>query len=133
MVLDRNTGKIMEKRIYFHDTDAGGVVYYGNYLKYLEEARTEYLEQRGLSVGDFLARGLLYAVSACNVNYRSPARYGETLTCNAKLKKSTAVKLIFEQTIHEKKSGRLVLEAEVTLVCLNKDFKIGRASCRERV
>jgi len=113
----------MEKRVYFYDTDAGGVVYYGNYLKYLEEARTEYLEQRGMSVDSFLEQGLLYAVSTCNVNYRSPARYGETLTCNAKLKNSTAVKLIFNQTIHEKKSGRLVVEAEVTLVCLNKDFK----------
>jgi len=40
----------MEKRIYYHDTDAGGVVYYGNYLKYLEESRTEFLEKKGLSV-----------------------------------------------------------------------------------
>ena len=113
----------MEKRIYFHDTDAGGVVYYGNYLKYMEEARTEFLEKRTLSVADFYKRGLLYAVSKCSVNYKSPARYGETLLCEAKLKEATAVKLIFEQTIHEKKSGRLVVDAEVTLVCLNKDFK----------
>lgn len=113
----------MEKRIYFHDTDAGGVVYYGNYLKYLEEARTEFLEKRGLGVADFYKRGLLYAVSKCNVNYKSPARYGDTLLCTAELKEATAVKLIFAQTIHEKKANRLVVEAEVTLVCLNKDFK----------
>ena len=113
----------MEKRIYFHDTDAGGVVYYGNYLEYLEEARTEFLETKGLSVADFYARGLLYAVSQCNVKYKSPARYGETLICKATLKETTAVKLIFDQTIHEKKTNRLVVEAEVTLVCLSKDFK----------
>ena len=113
----------MEKRIYFHDTDAGGVVYYGNYLEYLEEARTEFLETNGLSVADFYARGLLYAVSQCNVNYKSPARYGDTLICKAELKKITAVKLIFTQAIHEKKTNRIVVEAEVTLVCLNKDFK----------
>ena len=113
----------MEKRIYFHDTDAGGVVYYGNYLKYLEEARTEYLEQRGMGVDAFLKQGLLYAVSTCTINYRSPARYGETLICSAKLKQITAVKLIFEQIIQEKKSNRLIADAEVTLVCLNKDFK----------
>ena len=113
----------MEKRIYFHDTDAGGVVYYGNYLKYLEESRTEFLEKKGLSVASFYDRGLLYAVSKCSVEYRSPARYGEMLTCEAKLKEITAVKLIFNQTIHEKQSKRLVAEAEVTLVCLNKSFK----------
>ncbi len=113
----------METRVYFHDTDAGGVVYYGNYLKYLEEARTEFLEQKGLSVASFYERGLLYAVSQCNISYRSPARYGETLIGRAKLKETTAVKLIFLQTIHEKKTGRLVAESEVTLVCLTKDFK----------
>src|SRR3989338_9931649 len=115
-------GSSMEKRIYFHDTDAGGVVYYGNYLKYLEEARTELLEQKGLSVASFYQRGLLYAVSKCYIIYRSPARYGETLLCKAQLKDATAVKLIFDQTIHEKKTSRLVVEAEATLVCLNKQF-----------
>ncbi len=113
----------MEKRIFFHDTDAGGVVYYGNYLKYMEEARTEFLEKRKLSVGDFHKQGFLYAVSQCSIHYRSPARYGETLVCGAELVKVTAVKLIFNQTIHEKLSHRLVVEAEVTLVCLNKEFK----------
>ena len=113
----------MEKRIFFHDTDAGGVVYYGNYLKYLEEARTEFLEKRNLSVSDFHKRGFLYAVSQCSINYRSPARYGEVLICDAELKNVTAAKLIFHQAIHEKKSGRLVVDSEVTLVCLNKDFK----------
>ncbi len=113
----------MEKRIFFHDTDAGGIVYYGNYLKYLEEARTEFLEERGLSVKSFHDRGFLYAVRKCTIIYRSPARYGETLVCSAKIKEMTAAQLVFQQRIHEKISGRLVVEAEVTLVCLNKDFK----------
>lgn len=113
----------MEKRIYFHDTDSGGVVYYGNYLKYLEEARTEFLEKRGLSVAQFQQQGLMYAVSHCSIYYRSPARYAEALICEARLQKATMAKLVFAQTIHEKTSGRLVAEAEVTLVCLNKDFK----------
>jgi len=113
----------MEKRIFYHDTDAGGIVYYGNYLKYLEEARTEFLEKRGLSVEMFHDRGLLYAVRKCNVTYRSPARYGDVLLCDAKLLKVTAAQLIFEQTIHHKKTGQLIIEAEVNLACLSKDFK----------
>jgi acyl-CoA thioester hydrolase len=113
----------MEKRIYYHDTDAGGIVYYGQYLCYLEEARTEFLEKRGLSVEFFSERGFLFVVRQCNVSYRSPARYGDTVLCDAELKKMGASQLVFDQTIHDKKEGRLILEAEVSLVCLNKDFK----------
>ena len=113
----------MEKRIYYHDTDAGGVVYYGNYLKFLEEARTEFLEKKGLSVATFHQRGMIYAVRECSILYRSPARYGDTLLCDAELIKVTAAQLLFDQKIHQKKSGQLVVEAKISLVCLNKDFK----------
>ena len=113
----------MEKRIYYHDTDAGGIVYYGQYLCYLEEARTELLDQRGLSVQTFKDRGLAYAVRECHITYKSPARYGDILICLAKLIKTTAVQLVFDQTIHDKKDGRLIVQAEVSLVCLNTDFK----------
>lgn len=113
----------MEKRIYYYDTDAGGIVYYGQYLCYLEEARTEFLEKRNLSVELFKERGHLFVVRQCNVSYRSPARYGDTVVCEAKLKKMGASQLVFDQTIHDKKDGRLLVEAEVSLVCLNQDFK----------
>lgn len=116
-------GEIMEKRIYYHDTDAGGVVYYGNYLKYLEEARTEFLEQKGLSVKDFQEQGFLYAVRKCSIAYKSPARYGDTVICDAKLTKISAAQLFFVQKIHDKKTGRLLVEAEVSLVSLDKEFK----------
>ena len=113
----------MEKRIFYHDTDAGGVVYYGNYLKYLEESRTEFLEKKALSVATFNKRGFLYAVRKCTITYKSPARYGDILLCDAQLIKMTAAQLIFDQKIHDKATGRLLVEAEVTLVCLTKDFK----------
>ena len=113
----------MEKRIYYHDTDAGGVVYYSNYLKYLEEARTEFLENKGLSVTLFRERKFLYAVRKCTITYRSPARYGDTIICDARLIKTTAVQLVFDQKIHDKKTGRLLVEAEVVLVSLTENFK----------
>ena len=113
----------MEKRIYYHDTDAGGFVYYGQYLCYLEEARTEFLEKRGLSVELFKGRGYVFVVRQCNVSYRSPARYDEIILCDAKLNKLGASQMIFDQTVHDKKDGRLIIEAEVSLVCLNMDFK----------
>ena len=113
----------MEKQIYYHDTDAGGVVYYGRYLNYLEEARTEFLQQRGLDLDIFRRKKFLYAVRQCNISYESPARYGDMILCDAKLIKTTAARLVFEQEIHDKRTGRLILKAEVTLVSLNEDFK----------
>lgn len=113
----------MEKRIYYHDTDSGGVVYYANYLKYLEEARTEFLEKKGLTVKSLHENGFLYAVRKCNVTYKSPARYGDTIICDATLKKITAAQMFFNQIITEKQTGRLICEAEVILVSLNTDFK----------
>ncbi|MBU0467474.1 MAG: acyl-CoA thioesterase [Candidatus Omnitrophica bacterium] len=113
----------MEKQIYYHDTDAGGVVYYGNYLKYLEEARTEFLEKKGLDIKVLRERKFLYAVRKCNLTYKSPARYGDIITCTASLKKTTAAQLIFDQKIFNKETGKLLVEAEVSLVCLTHDFK----------
>ncbi len=113
----------MEKRIYYHDTDAGGVVYYANYLKYLEEARTEFLENKGLTIKKFHEQGFFYAVRKCSIVYRAPARYGDIILCDAHLKKTTAVQMIFEQKIFDKATQRLLVEAEVSLVSLDKDFK----------
>ena len=114
---------MIEKRIYYHDTDAGEVVYYANYLKYLEEDRTDFLEQKGVSVKDAHKNNFFYAVRQCNVSYKSPARYGDVIVCESKLTKMTAAQFVFDQKIYEKETRRLLVEAEVTLVSLNKDFK----------
>lgn len=113
----------MQRKIFYHDTDSGGVVYYANYLKFLEEARTEYLENLGLGVRPFLDRGLIYAVRYCNIAYKSPARYGDTIGCDAKVIKVTAAQVIFSQRVWDVLDGHTLAEAEVALVCLNKDFK----------
>ncbi|MBZ0166429.1 MAG: acyl-CoA thioesterase [Candidatus Omnitrophica bacterium] len=109
----------MEKKIYYHDTDAGGVVYYANYLKYLEESRTELLEERGITPhGDFF-----YAVRECHITYRAPARYGDCIRVEARITKITAAQIHFTQNILDAKTAKLLVEAEVRLVCLTQDFK----------
>lgn len=113
----------MEKKVYYHDTDAGGVVYYGRYLNWLEEARTEYLVQKGIDIDIFRKKKFFYAVRKCTVSYESPARYGDILVCDTKLIKTTVARLIFDQTVFGKKTGQIILKAEVTLVSLDKDFK----------
>lgn len=113
----------MEKRIYYHDTDAGGVVYYGRYLAFLEEARTELLDATGMTVKDLNDRGYLFAVRKCTITYKAPARYGDIILCDAKIIRMTAAQLFFEQTIHHKETKQLLVEAEVALACLSCDFK----------
>lgn len=113
----------MEHTIYYYDTDAGGVVYYANYLKYLEEARTEWLQKRGVVLKKWVEKGITFAVYECNLRYKSPARYGDVIISSAELKDHSGVKMTLVQTISDKPSSRLLVEADVTLVCLGADFK----------
>lgn len=113
----------MDKKIYYYDTDSGGVVYYANYLKYLEEARTEYLEARGESVPKFIEQGFFFAVRTCNVTYKSPARYGDTIRADAIVEKITGTQIFFRQRICNALTAKELVEADVALVCLGLDFK----------
>jgi len=76
----------MEKRIYYHDTDAGGVVYYGRYLNYLEEARTEFLEDRGLSVAEFQKKGR----PQVQHNLQKPSALRRNLGLHSNIKKNNS-------------------------------------------
>ena len=114
---------IIQRQIYYHDTDAGGVVYYANYLKFLEEARTRLFEDIGLGVRAFADRGFIYAVRYCNVIYKSPARYGDTVSCDARVVKLTGTQIIFVQRVWNVADEKTLVEADVGVVCLSKDFK----------
>ena len=113
----------ISRKIYYHDTDAGGVVYYANYLKFLEEARTQFFEDLGLGVRAFGDRGFIYAVRYCNVAYKSPARYGDTIVCDARVIKVTGAQIVFNQRVCNATDQGVFAEAEVSLVCLDKNFK----------
>lgn len=112
----------MKVKIYYHHTDCGGVVYYANYLKFLEEARTEFLLKRGLSVKEMADAGVLFVVGRQEIDYKSPARYGDILEVSTQIAEISNVKLIY---LHEIKhqDGRLICAARTTMVCVGKDFK----------
>lgn len=116
----------MEIRIYYEDTDCGGVVYYANYLKYFERARTQYLEERGLSVAKLMSEGTVFVVVHAEVDYRSPARYGETLVIETAVHDLTAASLTFAHVIKEKESGRVVVEGSARLAATNGNGKVTR-------
>ena len=116
----------MEVRIYYEDTDCGGVVYYANYLKYFERARTHYLEERGLSVAGLLKEGTQFMVVHAEVDYRSAARYGETLTIDTLLSEEGRASLKFCHVVRERGTGRVVVEGSATLVATTLEGKVKR-------
>jgi acyl-CoA thioester hydrolase len=116
----------MDIRIYYEDTDCGGVVYYANYLKYFERARTDFLEQRGLSVAGLLKEGTQFMVVHAEVDYRSPARYGDTLVIETAITRSGKTSLTFSHVIRERASHRLIVEGAAKLVATTLDNKVKR-------
>ncbi len=116
----------MEVRIYYEDTDCGGVVYYGNYLKYFERARTQYLEERGFSVAGLMRDGTVFVVVHAEVEYRSPARYGDTLVIDTVISDMTAASFTFSHVVRERESRRVVVEGFARLAATGGNGKVKR-------
>ncbi|MDH3505056.1 MAG: acyl-CoA thioesterase [Nitrospirota bacterium] len=116
----------MEVRVYYEDTDCGGVVYYANYLKYFERARTHYLETHGLSVATLVQEGTEFRVTRAELAYRSPAAYGETLVVETTVEADRRISLTFSHVIKDRTTKRLVVEGSATLVAVDTNGKIKR-------
>lgn len=116
----------MEIKIYYEDTDCGGVVYYANYLRYFERARTQYMEDHGLSVTGLLKEGTQFLVVHAEVDYRSPARYGDVLTIETRLAETGRTSLTFAHLVRERASDRVVVEGSAKLVAVDLDGKVKR-------
>jgi len=116
----------VEIRIYYEDTDCGGVVYYGNYLKYFERARTQYLEERGFSVAGLMRDGTVFVVVHAEVEYRSPARYGDTLVIDTVISDMTAASFTFSHVVRERESRRVVVEGFARLAATDGNGKVKR-------
>lgn len=107
-------------RVYIEDTDAGGIVYYANYLKFMERARTEWLRACGIELDLWQNQHRrLFVVRSVQIEYHSPAKFNEQLTACAKLVTLKAASLICEQRIM--RDDMLLTEATVKLVCINAD------------
>ena len=116
----------MEIRIYYEDTDCGGIVYYANYLKYFERARTQYLEERGLSVAWLMKEGTVFVVVHAEVDYRSPAHYGDRLIVETVVSDMTSASFTFSHVIRERESQRVVVEGSARLAAVNGSGKVKR-------
>ena len=108
-------------RIYWEDTDAGGIVYYANYFKFMERARTEWLRSLGFEQEPLrLEQNLLFVVVDVEAHFRKPARYGELLQVTCEVDEASRVSLTFKQEIYRQSvDGELLLEGRVRIACLD--------------
>ena len=109
-------------KIYYEDTDSGGVVYYANYLKYLERARTEALFSIGFSNNKILDQfNSLIIVKSCNIEYKKSAHLEDELTIRSFVKSITKTSFFMNQIITKNKD--VIVEAQIHLVFVNKEGK----------
>jgi len=106
----------MDVKIYYEDTDCGGVVYYANYLRYMERARTEYLADRGISVKKMSDEGTIFMMIRVEIDYKSPARYGDTIEIETWARDVTRATMVFEHVMHDKATGRVLTECRAKAV-----------------
>lgn len=105
-------------RVYYEDTDAGGVVYYANYLAFMERARTEWLRSIGYENQQLMEElGLVFAVRRACVDYLGPARLDDLLDVVVRISKVKRASLVFEQ--HIMRGDTLLCSGEITLVCVD--------------
>lgn len=109
-------------RVYYEDTDAGGVVYYANYLKFMERARTEFLRALGFEQ-DALTRqhGVLFVVRSTVVDYIKPAYFNEQLHVSAQLTEIKRASLLFSQQINKTANQTLVCTGQVRIACVDAE------------
>ncbi|MGH8283965.1 MAG: tol-pal system-associated acyl-CoA thioesterase [Gammaproteobacteria bacterium] len=108
-------------RVYYEDTDMGGVVYYANYLRFLERARTEWLRHLGFEQDMLRERlGVQFVVVGIKLDYHRPARFNDELLVSVNVIGIKRVSLVFDQAIHDASAGgALVCSAEIRVACVD--------------
>ena len=109
-------------RVYYEDTDAGGVVFYANYLKFFERARTELLRKHGINQHELLeTTGFVFVVRRVHVEYRSSARLDDALDITARPRLDGRTRLIFDQEAYRAADNKLLCRAEAEIICVTAD------------
>lgn len=122
----------MEFRIYYEDTDAGGVVYHGRYLGFFERGRTEFFRERGLSVQQLHEAGCIFPVVRMELDFRSPARLDDLVRVETALVSSGRTSFTMQQRLLRVDDEKLLVEGKVTLVCVGTAMKPKRIPAQIR-
>jgi len=120
-------------RVYYEDTDAGGVVYYANYLRFMERARTEWLRAMGFDQPVLAAEHhLLFVVRAVNIDYLKPSRFDDNLQVTVEVVNVGGSRIRFLQRVL--RGGEEIVRADVDVVCVNTDtFRPARVPREMRI
>jgi tol-pal system-associated acyl-CoA thioesterase len=105
-------------RVYIEDTDAGGIVFYVNYLKYMERARTEFMRSHGFGKAAIFSSNLMFVVHGVNVQYHRPAMLDDELITTARIVEHRSAQLIFEQRIL--RGADELCGGQVDIVCVDR-------------
>ncbi|MES2914229.1 MAG: tol-pal system-associated acyl-CoA thioesterase [Pseudomonadota bacterium] len=112
-------------RVYYEDTDLAGIVYYANYLKFIERARTEWVGSLGVDQIALKAReGIVFAVRRVEADFLRPARFGDDLVVQTSLQMLGGARIVLDQAVLRR--GERLFTAVVTLVCLTEDGHAAR-------
>ncbi len=113
----------LQCRVYFEDTDAGGVVYYANYLKFYERARTEFLRELGFEQDVLLQQNIVFVVKQVAVDYIQSAAFNAMLRVDTTIEQLKKASLVFQQQIVKLDSDQetLVNKAQVKVACVSAD------------
>ena len=118
-------------RVYYEDTDLAGIVYYANYLKFIERARTEWVEALGVDQAALKAReGIVFAVRRVEADYLRPAKFADELVVDTRLQSLGGARIVLEQVVL--RGGERLFVSVVTLVCLSEDGHAARLPAEVR-
>lgn len=106
-------------RVYIEDTDAGGIVYYVNYLKFMERARTEFLRHLGFDHAEMINQGTMFVIHSSEIHYREPAFLDDQLMISVEIEELKRTHLTFRQQLY--RGERKLTEAKIKGACVNKN------------
>ncbi len=111
-------------RVYYEDTDLAGIVYYANYLKFIERARSEMLKKANVNQMDLIKRGYFFVVTSLKADYLKPAYFEDSLKVITEVTKIKGASIILQQTIF--RSEKVLFEASIRLALIDKSGKAAR-------
>lgn len=109
--------------IYYEDTDCGGVVYYANYLKYFERARTQMLIHHGVNPAEWMKKGVVFTVARAEVEYKSPAVYGDRLLVDTKITRLKGARVSFSYSALRGEEGQPLVTGVTDMACVNERMR----------
>lgn len=120
-------------RVYYEDTDLAGIVYYANYLRFIERARSEWVRELGIDQVQMKADGLVFAVRRIEADYLAPARYDDKLVVDTTMQAGSGVRLVVQQDV--RRGDTVLFSAIVTIICMTSEGAVARlpAAIRQSV